>query len=122
MGIELREQSLVSRLEQLARAQANTAEEVLESAVRDYLDRIDEQIIHNETEAFWAMQNVLLEKYPGEHVAIHRGEVIDHDRDVKRLEARVRSKFGLLPLLIAPVKSGARSNLTWRGVRTDSSP
>jgi predicted transcriptional regulator len=46
MGIELRERSLVDRLQQLAKQQGGGAEQVLEDAVRDYLDRFEKEAIH----------------------------------------------------------------------------
>ena len=55
MGIELKEQSLVDRLRQLARQQGGGAEQVLEDGVRDYLDRFEKEAIHTETEYFWAI-------------------------------------------------------------------
>jgi hypothetical protein len=119
MGIELKEQSLVARLQQLARQQGGGPEQVLEDAVRDYLDRYEKEAIHRETEYFWAIHTDLLEKFAGEYVALHSGQVVDHDREVSRLEKRVRQRFGWLPVLIAPVRPGSRKELLWRGNRID---
>ena len=121
MGIELREQSLVDRLHQLARQQGGGAEQVLEAAVRDYLDRFEKEAIHRETEHFWAIHHDLLEQYSGEFIALHSGQVVDHDREITALEKRVRQKYGWLPVLIAPVHPEERRELFWRGTRYDKS-
>ena len=34
----------------------------------------------------------LVEKFDGEHVAIYKGSVVDHDRDVRKLAKRVKEK------------------------------
>lgn len=119
MGIELKEPTLVSQLEQLADETTQPAEQVLETAVRTYLDELEQQAIHAETEAFWAIHAELLKEYAGEYIAIHQGSVVDHDENVSRLEKRVRDRFGLLPVLIAPVRPEARRDLRWIGGRLE---
>jgi len=92
-------------------------ENVLETAVRIYLDDVEQEAIHAETQAFWTMHDELLRTYPGQCVALYQSNVVDHDEDVSRLEKRVRERFGLLPVLIAPVKPGQRRDLRWLGGR-----
>jgi hypothetical protein len=80
----------------------------LETAVQAHLDQLEREAIHAETEAFLDMHDELVGKYEGEHVALCRGEVVDHGEAPSRLERRVREQFGELPVLIAPVKSKPR--------------
>lgn len=122
MTIELREPRLVERIKRLAADQAQPAEKVLETAVQAHLDRLEQEAIHAETEAFWDMHDELVRVYQGKHVAIYRGEVIDHDEDASRLEKRVREQFGELPVLIAPVKPGPRRDLRWIGGWVETIP
>jgi len=119
MGLELKEPTLVSQLEQLADETTQPAEQVLEAAVSNYLDELERRAIHADTEAFWAMYDDLLKKYEGEYVAIRQSNVVDHDEDASCLERRVRERFGLLPVLIAPVEPGLYRNLRWIGGRID---
>lgn len=77
--------------------------QVVETAVQAYLDQMDREKIHEETEAFWAMQAELVARYPGEYVAVHQGQVVDHDTDVVQLERRVAQAWGEVAVLIAPV-------------------
>jgi len=111
--LELKEPTLASQVEQLADETDQPAEQVLEAVVRNHLDELERRAIHADTEAFWAMHDELLKKYEGEYVAMRRASVVDHDEDPSRLERRVRDRFGLLPVLIAPVEPGARRDLRW---------
>jgi hypothetical protein len=115
MSIELHEPILVRQIERLAAERTEPPVQVLENAVRAYLETVEREAIHAETEAFWAMRDHLLARYPGESVALYQGQVVDHDADVTRLESRVRDRFGSLPVLIAPVTPGPRRDLLWRG-------
>jgi hypothetical protein len=58
------------------------------------------------------MQAELEAKYPGEFVALHQGQVVDHDSDVVHLEQRVAEKWGEVAVLIAPVSSEPRRELS----------
>jgi len=35
----------------------------------------------------------LVEKFDGEHVAIHKGDVVDHDKDLVKLVERVKGRY-----------------------------
>ena len=119
MSIELHEPTLVWQVEQLADRIAQPVEQVLELAVRRYFDAIEQEAIHDETEAFWGMYEQLRAQYIGQYVALYQGSVVDHDADVSRLEQRVRERFGLLPVLIAPVEPAPPRELQWRGGRVE---
>ncbi len=120
MTIELREPTLVWQVERLADRITQPVEHVLELAVRRYFDVMEQETIHDETEAFWAMHEQLRGQYAGQYVAVYRGSVVDHDGDVSRLERRMRERFGLLPVLIAPVEPAPSRELQWRGGRLES--
>ncbi len=119
MSIELREPTLVWQVERLADRITQPVEHVLELAVRRYFDVMEQETIHDETEAFWAMHAQLRGQYAGQYVAVYRGSVVDHDGDVSRLERRMRERFGLLPVLIAPVEPAPSRELQWRGGRLE---
>ena len=119
MSVELKEPRLLARVERLAADRAQPAERIVEMAVQLYLDKLDADAIHAETEAFWAMHAQLLAQYANHHVAVYEGEVVDHDRDARRLEARIRERFGATPVLIAQVSPRARRDLRWRGGRLE---
>ncbi len=58
------------------------------------------QTLEAEQEAWFARPAAERERYVGEYVAIHRGEVMDHDLDQRTLYLRVRARFGRQPVLI----------------------
>jgi hypothetical protein len=49
------------------------------------------------------MHPVLKQKYAGQHVAIHEGQLVDHDEDAMTLAQRIRERFGRTPILITHV-------------------
>ncbi len=115
--VELHEPRLLDRLQRVAEERMQPLEQVLEAAVRAYLDLLEQEALHAETEAFWALHDTLVAQYAGQHIALYHSQVVDADADVRRLEQRVRERFGAAPVLIAPVKAGPRRDLQWRGGR-----
>ena len=45
----------------------------------------------------------LVDEYAGDYVAIHDGEVVDHDPDVRALHLRIRQRYGRAPILLRQV-------------------
>jgi hypothetical protein len=103
---------LVERIRDIARETNRDVTQVVETAVEAYLDQLDRDKIHEETEAFWAMQADLIASYSGEYVAMHQGRVVDHDTDIIRLEERIAQRLGEVPVLIAPVTDTPRRDLS----------
>lgn len=109
--IALRAPDLVKRVERLAHSTNQRQHQVVETAVQAYLDHIEREKIHTETEAFWRMYTDLQKQYLGEYVAVHEEQVVDHDQDVLRLEQRVVDRLGDIAILIAPVTTSAKRDL-----------
>ncbi len=57
----------------IAHNQAVTPDEIVEKAIRSYLQTEASLILARETAAFRAMHQELLDKYAGKYVAIHQG-------------------------------------------------
>ena len=76
---------------------------LLEQAVRDYLDRLAEKKIIAESKAFQLLHTELLLRYQGEYVAVHNGEVVDHDTDLCVLNRRIRTRYGRTAVLLQRV-------------------
>lgn len=113
--IALQTPELVQRIEPLAQATKQQEHQVLETAVQAYLDQIEREKIHIETEAFWQMHADLQQQYLGQYVAVHEQQVVDHDQDVLRLEQRVVERFGDIAILIAPITTSAQRDLQRTG-------
>ena len=60
--------------------------------------------IAKEERAFRRQKKELLKKYENEFVAVHQGEVVDHDPDDIALVTRVMQKLGNVPIFITPVR------------------
>ena len=110
---------LIERIRDVARETNRDTTQVVETAVQAYLDQLDRAKLHEENEAFWAMQGDLVAQYQGQYVAVHQGQVVDHDPDVVRLEQRVAERWGEVPILIAPVTGEARRDLSSVSFRLD---
>jgi len=120
MEIALKEPTLTKSVEQWAKETRRPAEKVLETAVQTFFDDMEAEAIRAETEVFWTIHEELLRTYPNQYVALYRGAVVDHGRDISRLEKRIRERFGVLPVLIAPVNSPPPRELKWLGGRIDT--
>lgn len=92
---------------------------LLDRAVRDYLDRLVEQKIIAESKAFRAMHAELLERYRGEYVAIHSGEVVDHDVDLCALNRRIRAQYGRIAVLLQQVTEQPEIELVIRSPKLE---
>ncbi len=119
MTVSVRTPELVRQVEDWAGALGQSPQDVVEDALQSYLDAMEAEAIHRETEAFWRMQDELLAAYAGLHIAIYHKQVIDSDADPTALTRRVEQKFGYLPVLIAPVIKGQRKEIMWRGGRSE---
>lgn len=120
--IGIQRPGLIKRIQHIAGETNRDAIHVVEEAVEAYLQQLEQEKIHKETEAFWAMQPKLLSKYAGEFVAVHQGEVVDHDLDAVQLERRVAERFGQTAVLIAPVTDAPRRDLSSVSFRLEPLP
>lgn len=78
--------------------------ELVTEALRRYLWEIKECKIDREMEAYRSMHTELKHHFLGQYVAIHNGELVDHDADRRALSRRVRQKYGSVAVLIAPIE------------------
>ncbi len=110
---------LLEALDQTARQEDMDVEELVNVAVGQFLVRIRQKKIQAEARAFDAMKADLLAKYPREYVAIHNGEVIDHDPDLRTLHLRVYKKHGRIPVLLKQVLPGPERELVIHSPRLE---
>ena len=113
---------LLAAVSELAEQSEVDAQELVNRAVRDYLDRVAEEKILAETKAFRAMQADLLERYSDQYVAIHNGQVIDHDADLRTLHLRVYSRLGRTPVLLKRVTREPERDLVIHSPRLERDP
>lgn len=58
--------------------------------------------IRSEAQAWRAIPPIVKQQYRGQIVAVHLGQVVDHDPDRLTLYRRVRQTWGDLPILMTP--------------------
>jgi hypothetical protein len=112
--------STYTALKQQAQQRNQSIEEIIEAAVTTFLSASIPAAaasespaatsakrrakIHTEAEAWRAMPEVERSQYRGQFVAVHQGQVIDHDPDRLQLYRRVREQLGNIPVLITPAR------------------
>ena len=85
--------------------------------VGDESNTVEDEAVMREREAYVALHPMLLQQYPNEHVAIHNGELIDHDKDGLALSLRVDQRFHNEFVWIAPLKAQALEEWVIRSPR-----
>jgi hypothetical protein len=101
--IVLQEPKLVEELEQVAAEQNITAENLLTTLASQFLYKTALQKMQAETAAFEQMHSQLVSQHLGEYVAVHNKQVVDHDSNINVLRARIRQRFGRMPILLRQV-------------------
>jgi len=110
---------LAEQIGHLRGTDQETAQQIVEKAVRAYLARLRQEKIRRETEAFRAQYRTLLTDYAGQYVAVHQGQVSDHDPDLRVLHLRVFEKVGHIPVLLKLVTAEPERELVFRGPRLE---
>jgi len=95
---------LYESLKKATSEQGTNPEIVLNDLTRQYLRDVRRRKIDEESQAYQAMHPGLKQDYFGQHVAIHNGQLVDHDADAMTLLRRIRQRFGRLPVLITQVE------------------
>jgi len=113
--------ALWEQLQQTANEQKTDVLELVETAIHTYLRQIEREQIEAEAEAYQKLHPMLMQKYLGQYVAIHHGQLIDHDKDFQQLHARVRQRFGRRPVLLRRVEEAPERILVFRSPSLEQS-
>jgi hypothetical protein len=116
------------KLEQVASYQGMNATDLLLKLVEDYLTEnvsthspfvsdLRVQKIEAEQKQYEAQHSTLLKLYKDQYIAMHEGEVIDHDLDRVVLSRRVRQHYGNTPVFIVQVRNEPRLTIYVRSPR-----
>lgn len=73
--------------------------------------------IRVEREAFEQQHATLLANYPNQYVAVHNGQVIDHDPDLRTLHLRIFGRLGHTTVLLKKVTKEPERELVFRSPR-----
>lgn len=110
---------LMKQIENLSGKEPADPQKFVAKAVQAYLNQMRREKIQAETEAFSAQYARLKEAYLGEYVAMHQGEVIDHDPDLRTLHLRVFEQLGHTAVLLKQVTEEPERELTFRSPRLE---
>lgn len=111
------EPTLYQRVEQAALESQVSTGEMFTQALRRYLWELDRRKITEESKVFRRRHAELKERYLGQYIAMHKGQVVDHDPDFQTLHQRVRQQFGRTAVMITLVEEAAEPELSRRGFR-----
>jgi hypothetical protein len=114
------EPKLYSRVEEAALEYQVSIDEILTTALRLYLWELDRRQISKESAIYRQRHAELKARYLGQYIAMHKGQVVDHDTDFQALRQRIRQRFGRTPVMIALVEDVAERPLVRHGFRTET--
>jgi hypothetical protein len=116
------EPELYKRVEETARENRASENEVLAEALRQFFWELDRRKISAESKAYQQQHTHLKAQYLGQYVAIDGGQVVDHDTDFAALRHRVRERFGRTAIMITRVEETVETAFTRHGFRMEPSP
>lgn len=90
---------MMSQVRRIASQENRTVADVVQDAVQDHLELKANAKIDWEIVAFVQQHETLKQKYFGQFVAMHDGQVIDADEDFESLFLRVQDKLPDTPVL-----------------------
>lgn len=92
-------------------------EEAVIQQTIDQDDMAEHEVVVRERQAYIALHPTLLKNYPNQYVAIHNGQLVDHDPSGLALSLRIRQQFPNQFVWIAPVKAQAIEEWVMRSPR-----
>ena len=107
----------MSQLQRVAHARGTKPEDLADRAIRQFLRDEARRMMQEESDAFRRMHADLLARYPNEYVAIHEGQLVDHDVDQLALLARIEGRYPDVPVLIRQVLPESDETFTFRSPR-----
>ncbi len=95
---------VLDELKPIAEREQKELGNLVNEVLQQYIWQARERKIDREMEGYRAMHAELKQQFLGHYVAIHNGELVDHDSDRRALSRRVRQEYGSIAVLITPVE------------------
>lgn len=123
-------ESLVRRARELARIRRRPLDTVIAEVLDEALppgetfEPVDDEdaAVVREMEAYAVLHPSLRESFPGQHVAILEGRLVDHDHDQEALYRRVLTRYPDRFVWLARVEEETLATLNFRSPRLIPSP
>lgn len=103
------------QLESIAQEQQTEPDNIAREALRRYFWEQNRRKISEESAIYRQHHPELKKRYLGQYIAMHRGEVVDHDNDFQPLYQRIRGRFGKTPVMLTQVREEAETTLVRHG-------
>jgi hypothetical protein len=116
MTLNLSSKSLTN-LEEMAVQYGLDADELLNQALKSYRRKLEEAKIEAEKQHFLSQHAQIKKVYLNKFVAVHQGQVVDHDESFESLHRRIRQKYGRQAILIRRVEEEPDPPLVMRSPR-----
>jgi len=114
------EPELYKRVEEASLENEVSIGEILAEAVRRYLWELDRRKISEETSIYRQRHAELKAQYLDQYIAMHNGQVVDHDTDFQTLHQRIRQRFKHTPVMITLVEDLVERPLVRHGFRMET--
>lgn len=114
------EPQLYRRVEQAAHEHKIDVYRLLTEAIRQYLWELDRRKISEESQIYQRRHAELKAQYLGQYIAMHNGQVVDHDSDFVALRQRVRQQFRHISVMITLVEEVAGRPIARHGFRMEA--
>ena len=108
---------LAEQITHFTNGSQSTIDTFVDQAVREHLHEMARQKIRAETQAFEQQREILVETYLGQYVAIHDGQIIDHDPNLLALHLRIFERLGDVAVLLKKVTTEPERDLVVRSRR-----
>ena len=113
------EPDLYDRASQTAHRLNSSIEDVFAEAMQRYLWDLARAKISQESHTYRLLHAELKTKYLGQYIAMHDGQVVDHDSDFQLLRQRIRQRYGNTAVMMTRVEENGEPTLTRRGFRVE---
>ncbi len=114
------EPDLYERVQSIAQERRASVDDLFAHAARRYLWDLDRRKVSAESRIYRQRHAELKDRYLGQYIAMHNGQVVDHDLDFQTLYRRIRQRFGRTPVMITLVEDTAETQLVRHGFRLET--
>ncbi|MCW5853939.1 MAG: hypothetical protein KIT87_27985 [Anaerolineae bacterium] len=109
------EPELYRRVEAAAEQQQTSVDAMFTEAVKRYLWDLAREKVATESRLYRQQHAALKERYFGQYIAMHEGQVVDVDTDYQVLYRRVRSQLGDAAVMITLVGETSETTIARLG-------
>lgn len=110
---------VAEQITRLAHEGQTDADTLVDRAVRSFLSQAQRIKLRAEQAEFERQKSSLLLRYRGQYIAMHAGQVIDHDADLRTLYLRVYARLTDTTVLLKRVTAESERELVIRSPKLE---